>query len=93
MHQSFNTMKHGYIKHTFRPSGGSFVSLIELCNIDIGSGLSRIGGGSADKKSLQQANRFLERRNVCKAIGKWTVTNVDTMISETYCIILERTPC
>ena len=82
MHQLFHVVKHGYITLTFRPSGGSFVSLIEFCKIDIGSGLSRIGGGSADKKSLQKANRFCERRNVHKAIGKWTVTDLDIMISE-----------
>ena len=38
---------------TLRPSGGSLVSLMEFCNIDMGKGLSNKGGGSAERKSLQ----------------------------------------
>lgn len=34
-----------------RPSGGSFVSLIEACRIEMGRPRSSAGGGSADRKS------------------------------------------
>jgi hypothetical protein len=46
---------------TFRPSGGSLVSLIEACSKEMGKGRSKSGGGSADRNSLCiQADRKWE---------------------------------
>lgn len=43
----------GFELHTFKPSGGSLVSLIEFCNRADGRARSKAGGASADKNNLQ----------------------------------------
>jgi len=37
---------------TLRPSGGSFVSLMQFCSTEMGRPFSSAGGASADRNSL-----------------------------------------